>query len=40
MPNKDNNIIKYNQGKKSIKVTICCLCRFRMFTRKNEYVSK
>ena len=39
MPTKNNNIIKYNQGK-VYKVTICYLCRFRMFTRKNEYLSK
>ena len=26
MPTKDNNIIKYNQGEKTYKITICCLC--------------
>ena len=31
MPTKDNNAIKYNQGEKIYKITVCCLCRFRMF---------
>ena len=31
MPTKDNNIIKYNQGEKSIKLP---------FTRKHEHMSK
>ena len=26
MPTKNNNIIKHNQGEKSIKITICYLC--------------
>ena len=41
MPAKDNNIIKYNCGEKSIKIyTFYYIRGFRMFTRKNEYLHK
>ena len=39
MPTKDNNIIKYNHGEKSMKVPFF-ISGFRMFTRKNEYLHK
>ena len=41
MPTKSNNIIKYNQGEKSIKLPFVIYADLdRMFTQKNEYVSK
>ena len=40
MPTKDNNIIKYNHGKKSMKVPFIIYCGFRMFTQKIEHFYK
>ena len=40
MPTKNNNIIKYNQGEKSIKLPFVVYADFRMFTRKNDYLPK
>ena len=40
IPTKDNNIIKYNHGGKSIKSRFYYIRGFRMFTQKNEHLYK
>ena len=37
---KDNNIIKYNHGEKSMKLPFLIYADLEYFTRKNEYLSK
>ena len=40
MPDEDNKILKYIPEKKIIKGPIYYLCRLRMFTLKNKYMSE
>ena len=39
MPTKNNNIIKYNHGEKSMKLPFA-IYAVRMFIRRNEYLYK
>ena len=39
MPNKDNKILKYNHGEKSMKVPFIIYADFGVFTLKNEHLS-
>ena len=38
MPDEDNKFLKNIPGEKSLRVSICYLCRLRMFTQKNKQV--
>ena len=40
MPNKDNNIIKYNQREKSIKLPFVIYANLECLLEKNEHMSK
>ena len=40
MPTKDNNIVKYNQGEKSIKLPFVIYADLKCLLEKNEYLSK
>ena len=40
MPTKNNNIIKYNQGEKSIKLPFAVYADLECLLEKNEYLSK
>ena len=40
MPTKDNNIIKYNQGEKSIKLPFIIYADLECLLEKNEHMAK